>query len=217
MIAFESKALSAIKAPKVEVKLETFPFTRFGLVAGRVRKLGRDAATPAPAAPGAAAPPAGAELAYPAKISLAQDWILVDGRREPIRPGMRVSAEIKTGERRVIEYLLSPVVQAVKEAGSGDRNGTREAPQKRNGALRKYSAALSRYIRDLLRRRRRASAASSHFGSCSGSMATTGENHEARGDTIPAYRNDENSGSEKRAPRSTDLVTEASHSTVPWG
>jgi hemolysin D len=30
---------------------------------------------------------------------------------------MRVSAEIKTGDRRVIEYLLSPVMQAVQEAG----------------------------------------------------------------------------------------------------
>jgi HlyD family type I secretion membrane fusion protein len=111
----------------VEVKLEAFPFTRYGLVKGRVRKLGRDAATspnappgtlaamaqPAASAPGA--PPA--ELAYPAKVTLLQDWILVDGRREKIRSGMRVSAEIKTGDRRVIEYLLSPVMQAAKEAG----------------------------------------------------------------------------------------------------
>jgi len=113
----------------VEVKLEAFPFTRYGLVPGRVRKLGRDAATnpnaappgslaamaqmPQPSTPGA--PPA--ELAYPAKVTLLQDWILVDGRHEKIRAGMRVSAEIKTGDRRVIEYLLSPVMQAVKEAG----------------------------------------------------------------------------------------------------
>ena len=46
-----------------------------------------------------------------------QEWIAVGGRHEPIHPGMRVSAEIKTRERRVIEYLLSPVMQAVKEAG----------------------------------------------------------------------------------------------------
>ena len=113
----------------VEVKLEAFPFTRYGLVRGRVRKLGRDAATNPNAPPGAAAAqlasaasagPAGAasaELAYPAKVTLLQDFIAVDGRREPIRPGMRVSAEIKTGDRRVIEYLLSPVMQAVQEAG----------------------------------------------------------------------------------------------------
>jgi hypothetical protein len=42
------------------------------------------------------------------------DGILVDGRHEKIRAGMRVSAEIKTGDGRVIEYLLSPVM---KEAG----------------------------------------------------------------------------------------------------
>jgi HlyD family type I secretion membrane fusion protein len=114
---------------QAEVKLEAFPFTRYGLVQGRVRKLGRDAATnPNAAPPGSmaamaqpmtsgnpSAPPS--ELAYPAKVTLLQDWIAVDGRHEPIRAGMRVSAEIKTGDRRVIEYLLSPVMQAVKEAG----------------------------------------------------------------------------------------------------
>jgi hemolysin D len=111
----------------VELKLEAFPFTRYGLVRGRVRKLGRDAATSPNAPPGsaaalvtqgaAAAPGASPELAYPAKVTLLQDWIAVNDRHEPIRPGMRVSAEIKTGERRVIEYLLSPVMQAAKEAG----------------------------------------------------------------------------------------------------
>ncbi len=50
-------------------------------------------------------------------MTLLQDWILVGGRHEKIRAGMRVSAEIKTGDRRVIEYLLSPVMQAAKEAG----------------------------------------------------------------------------------------------------
>ncbi|MCJ2012186.1 hypothetical protein [Methylobacterium sp. J-076] len=57
------------------------------------------------------------DLAYPEKVTLELDWLLVDGRHEPIRPGMRVSAEIRIGERRVLEYLLSPVVQAVQEAG----------------------------------------------------------------------------------------------------
>jgi multidrug efflux pump subunit AcrA (membrane-fusion protein) len=114
---------------EVEVRLEAFPFTRYGLVQGRVRRLGRDAATSPNAAPpgslaaiaqtpqpGSSTPPP-AELAYPAKVTLLRDWILFDGRQEKIRAGMRVSAEIKTGNRRVIEYLLSSVMQAVKEAG----------------------------------------------------------------------------------------------------
>jgi hemolysin D len=109
---------------EVEVKLEAFPFTRYGLVKGRVRRLGRDAAVAAPGrgalgAQGASVPvpQAQADLTYPAKVTLAQDWIDVEGRREAIRPGMRVSAEIRTGTRRVIEYLLSPLKQVVKEAG----------------------------------------------------------------------------------------------------
>jgi membrane fusion protein, hemolysin D len=111
----------------VEIKFEAFPFTRYGLVPGRVRKLGRDAAATPNGGPGTAAagqnPMAGmagaqpAQLAYPARVTLLRDWILVDGQHEAIRAGMRVSAEIKTGNRRVIEYLLSPVMQAVKEAG----------------------------------------------------------------------------------------------------
>jgi hemolysin D len=110
----------------VEIKFEAFPFTRYGLVPGRVRKLGRDAATAPNAGAGNAAAQnsmtglAGsqpAQLSYPARVTLLRDWIMVDGHHEPIRAGMRVSAEIKTGDRRVIEYLLSPVLQAAKEAG----------------------------------------------------------------------------------------------------
>jgi hemolysin D len=110
---------------EVEIKLDAFPFTRYGLIKGRVRKLGRDAASPqqaanatgANAASAANGAPPGTDLSYPAKVTLDQDYMLVDGNREPIRPGMRVSAEIKTGDRRIIEYLLSPVVQAAQEAG----------------------------------------------------------------------------------------------------
>ena len=44
-------------------------------------------------------------------------FIAVHDNMEKVHPRMRVAVEIKTGERRVIEYLLSPVVQAVSEAG----------------------------------------------------------------------------------------------------
>ena len=116
----------------VEIKLDAFPFTRYGLIKGKVRKLGRDAAsggqaggaaTTAAALTNASASGSGAGLAtpndltYPAKVTLLQDWIAVEDRREKIRPGMHASAEIKTGDRRVIDYVLSPIMQTVKEAG----------------------------------------------------------------------------------------------------
>jgi hypothetical protein len=116
----------------VEVKLEAFPFARYGLILGRVRKLGRDAATnpnaappgslaamaqmPQPGTPGV--PPA--ELAYSAKVTLLQDWILVDGRHEKVHDGMRVSAEIKTGDRRVIDFACDAGGEG---SGEGEMRG----------------------------------------------------------------------------------------------
>ena len=110
---------------KVRVKLEAFPFTEYGLVDGIVETISRDAvpqepqqaAAAAGAAGGGAARGAGAGLVYTARVRLAQTWIGVGGRRQPIGPGLAVQAEIKTGERRIIQYLLSPLSQAVDEAG----------------------------------------------------------------------------------------------------
>jgi hemolysin D len=53
---------------------------------------------------------------FPATLTLGRDSIDVDGKRIHLSPGMNVTAEIKTGKRRVIEYLLSPVQRAVSES-----------------------------------------------------------------------------------------------------
>lgn len=57
---------------------------------------------------------------FPATLALAAHTIDVDGKAIRLAPGMNLTAEIKTGRRRVIEFLLSPVQRAV--AGSlGER------------------------------------------------------------------------------------------------
>jgi hemolysin D len=56
----------------------------------------------------------GAGLVYTARIRLERNWIEVGDRRQPIGPGLSVQAEIKTGERRIIRYLLSPIWQALR-------------------------------------------------------------------------------------------------------
>ena len=53
---------------------------------------------------------------FPATLTLARSAIDVDGKPIHLSPGMNVTAEIKTGKRRVIEYLLSPVQRAVSES-----------------------------------------------------------------------------------------------------
>ena len=55
-------------------------------------------------------------LVYSARIRLARDSLLIGERRQPISPGMAVQAEIRTGRRRIIQYLLSPISQRVTEA-----------------------------------------------------------------------------------------------------
>ncbi|MEQ9244563.1 MAG: HlyD family type I secretion periplasmic adaptor subunit, partial [Nitratireductor sp.] len=55
-------------------------------------------------------------LVYPARVKLAAVAIQVEQEIVPLSAGMRVVAEIKTGERRVIDYLLSPLQEYRSES-----------------------------------------------------------------------------------------------------
>ncbi len=105
----------------VRVKLEAFPFTDYGIVPGVVESISRDAVdTSEPGAAerrdrnGRVVQPG---LVYTTRIRLKRRTIRAGGRDLPIGPGLAVQAEIKTGDRRIIQYLLSPVTQALDEAG----------------------------------------------------------------------------------------------------
>lgn len=56
---------------------------------------------------------------YPATFILSQKDMLIDGKRVNLSPGMNITAEIKTGQRRIIEFLLSPVQSAGSESLRG--------------------------------------------------------------------------------------------------
>ncbi len=88
-----------------EVKLETFPYTRYGTVKARVDVVTADAVTDDKKG-----------SYYPATLTLSQKDMLIDGKRVNLSPGMNITAEIKTGQRRVIEFLLSPVQRAGSES-----------------------------------------------------------------------------------------------------
>jgi hemolysin D len=101
---------------KVRVKLEAYPFTDYGLIEGVVQTISRDAIQQEAEATDAAKAK-GAGLVYNARIRLSRNWIAVGGSRQPIGAGLAVQAEIKTGRRRIIQYLLSPISQVLDEAG----------------------------------------------------------------------------------------------------
>ena len=89
----------------VEIKVDSFPFTRYGLLQGRVQHLAADAVAGTDG-----------ELVFPIRISLLDERFMVNGERRRISPGMRVSAEIRTGRRRLIDFFLSPVMRHGHEA-----------------------------------------------------------------------------------------------------
>jgi hemolysin D len=109
----------------VRVKLEAFPFTDYGIVPGVVESISRDAvelsASTAQAAQSGKSQEQsrgqGQGLVYVARIRLEQRTIRVGQRDQLIGPGLAVQAEIRTGRRRIIKYLLSPIAATLDEAG----------------------------------------------------------------------------------------------------
>ena len=106
----------------VQVKIETFSFTRYGLIHGKVIDVSRDAVATAErqadesnTAPSSAPPQAGSPT-YVARISLDRSTMLIDGKVRPLLPGMAVTAEVRTGRRTIIDYLLSPLARKGNEA-----------------------------------------------------------------------------------------------------
>lgn len=115
-VSLENKDIGFVReGQSVEVKLETFPYTRYGTVHAVVTRVAADAVISDSSQKSAMAGQASTSTAvsqmasYPATLRLEQSDIAVDGKRVRLAPGMNLSAEIKTGKRRVVDYLLSPV------------------------------------------------------------------------------------------------------------
>ena len=90
---------------RAAVKIESFPFTRYGLVPGEVTRVSADAVDD---------PALG--LVYPLRASLAENRILAGDRWVPLAPGMAAAVEVATGKRRAIDFFLSPLRRYTDEA-----------------------------------------------------------------------------------------------------
>ncbi len=90
---------------EVEVKVDTFTFTKYGVVKGTVQSISDDAIEDQRLG-----------LVYSTRIQLKDNSILVDSQRVPLSPGMSIRAEVKTDKRKVIDYFLSPLRQYVNES-----------------------------------------------------------------------------------------------------
>ncbi len=102
----------------VKLKLATYPFQKYGMIDGEVKRVSPDASDAADARAerrGPESPATGS--GYRTLISLNTPFLEADGKRYPLSPGMQVTAEINLGTRTVLEYVLSPVQRTLHEAG----------------------------------------------------------------------------------------------------
>jgi hemolysin D len=108
-----------------KVKVETFNFTRYGLIDGNVISLSRDVVDdPNNGSTGmrdsdkveGSASPEQHEAGFVARIALDRDWVDTENGRMMLGPGMAVQVEIHTGRRSIISYLLSPLATKVEES-----------------------------------------------------------------------------------------------------
>jgi hemolysin D len=116
---------------KAEVKIDSFPFTRFGTIKAEVVKVAREAIdeqeakrlqanplAPAIASSNTSSPAVGQpqSFVFPITLALEETSVKVGNNMVPLSPGMTISVEIKTDSRRVIDYLLSPISKISSEA-----------------------------------------------------------------------------------------------------
>ncbi|WP_299734240.1 HlyD family type I secretion periplasmic adaptor subunit [uncultured Endozoicomonas sp.] len=88
-----------------EVKIDTFNFTKYGLIDGTLITVSNDAV-----------PDEQLGLRYLANVQIEKEWMQVESRKVNLAPGMSVAVEIKTGQRRLIEYFLSPLLRFKQES-----------------------------------------------------------------------------------------------------
>lgn len=95
----------AFEGQEVEIKFQAYDFTRYGAVPGVIRKIS----------------PASIEdeqlgRVYRALVEPEQHYVMVDGERRPLRPGLTATIDIDMGSRRIIEYFIAPILRYRDEA-----------------------------------------------------------------------------------------------------
>lgn len=88
-----------------EIKIETFPHAKYGTIDGKVLSISDDAISDEKKG-----------LIYSSIVRMDKSTMNVEGKQVNLSSGMAVTVEIKTGQRRLIEYFLSPLIQNTKDS-----------------------------------------------------------------------------------------------------
>ena len=92
-----------------EIKVNTFPFTKYGIIDAKVSNITTDALSMNQEQQDKG-------LVFAMHLTMAKNTIVVNGKEILLHPGMQVSAEVKIGKRRIIEYIVMPLLKGFKES-----------------------------------------------------------------------------------------------------
>lgn len=106
-IYIENKDIGFISiGQEVEIKLDTFPFQDYGMLKGTVRMISPDTVSK----------DNNETFMYKAYVTLVTTNLKVNGKEQFAKSGMTLTGEIKTGKRRIIDFILSPIKKSLKES-----------------------------------------------------------------------------------------------------
>jgi hemolysin D len=107
-VVIDNKDIGFVReGQEAQIKLETFSFTRYGTLPAKVRRVATDAITDEKRG-----------AIFSATLELPRNAITVDGKTLKLAPGMNLTAEVMTGKRRVIEFLVDPLRTVARESMS---------------------------------------------------------------------------------------------------
>ncbi|MGI9303854.1 MAG: HlyD family type I secretion periplasmic adaptor subunit, partial [Gammaproteobacteria bacterium] len=93
------------EAQAAEVKVDAFPFTKYGTIDAEIVNVSNDAVENE-----------NLGWVFLSRVAMNDSTILVGNRQVNLTPGMSVSVEVKTGKRRIIEFFLSPLLRYKQES-----------------------------------------------------------------------------------------------------
>lgn len=104
-VFLENKDIGFVRKEMLaEIKIHTFPFTKYGVINGEITTVSDDAIVDEKRG-----------LIYGMRLRMAQNTLLVDGKEVRLKPGMAVTAEVQTGKRRIVEFFLAPLLRHGQE------------------------------------------------------------------------------------------------------
>nr|VFK19808.1 MAG: hemolysin D [Candidatus Kentron sp. LFY] len=105
-VFLENKDIGFVReAMPAEIKIHTFPFTKYGVIDAEITNVSDDAILDEQRG-----------LLYRMQLRMVKNTIRINGKAVKLQPGMAVTAEVRTGKRRIIEFFLAPLLRAKSES-----------------------------------------------------------------------------------------------------